>query len=177
MCVLPVAILLALSGCATIMGEAGRIPVSTDPPGATVFVDNIPVGKTPMLITLDRKRSSGAIRIEMPEFAPVGLVRAKHVSGWVWVDLCTSGPIGILIDLVTGNWGTFEDGPIMISLSPSYDADPDYQPGPPSAGDSLPTQPPSSSPPPAASPGRSPPSPAASPGGDPPAASPSQRRR
>jgi len=77
-----VVLLLAFSGCATIMaGGPDRVPVSTNPPGATVFVDDIPAGQTPVMITLDRQHSRGVIRIELPGFEPVTVVRSKDIQG------------------------------------------------------------------------------------------------
>lgn len=141
----PVALVLLLvfSGCATIMaGGPDRIPVSTNPPGATVFVDNIPVGQTPVMVTLDRQHSSGVIRIELPGFAPVAIVRTTSINGWFWANLCFGGLIGIVVDLVTGDIKAFDDSPIAIGLTPAY--------GPPPPG-AYPQGPPG--PPPAAPPG------------------------
>src|SRR5512147_1151061 len=108
-------LLLAFTGCATIMaGGPDRIPVSTNPPGATVFVDNIPAGQTPLMITLDRQHSSGVIRIELAGFAPVTLVRTTSINGWFWANLCIGGLIGIVVDVVTGDIKAFDDAPIAI---------------------------------------------------------------
>jgi PEGA domain len=138
-------LLLAFSGCATIMaGGPDRIPVSTNPPGATVFVDNIPAGQTPLMITLDRQHSSGVIRIELAGFAPVTLVRTTSINGWFWANLCIGGLLGIVVDVVTGDIKAFDDAPIAIGLTPSY--------GPPPTGPGYP-------PPPAAAPGGYPPPP------------------
>jgi hypothetical protein len=135
-------LLLAFSGCATIMaGGPDRIPVSTNPPGATVFVDNIPVGQTPVMITLDRQHSSGVIRIELPGFAPVSIVRSTSINGWFWANLCIGGLIGIVIDLVTGDVKAFDDAPIAIGLTPAYG------PSPPGAYPAGPPGPPPAAPP------------------------------
>jgi hypothetical protein len=126
-------LLLAFSGCATIMaGGPDRIPVSTNPPGATVFVDNIPVGQTPVMVTLDRQHSSGVIRIEMPGFAPVAIVRTTSINGWFWANLCFGGLLGIVVDLVTGDIKAFDDAPIAIGLTPAYGPPPPgaFPPGP-----------------------------------------------
>jgi PEGA domain len=121
-------LLLALSSCATIMaGGPDHVPVSTNPPGATVFVDNVPVGQTPVMVSLDRQKSNGVIRIEMAGFAPVTLVRGKSINGWFWASVCLTGLVGIVVDLITGDVKEFDDGPIAIGLTPAYGAPP---PGP-----------------------------------------------
>jgi len=122
------ALIVAFSGCATIMaGGPDRIPVTTNPPGATVFVDNMPVGQTPTMITLDRGRNSGMIRIEMPGFAPIIIARDRSINGWFWVNIVLLSPLGIIIDLVTGNIHSFDDTPIVLGLTPAAG-------GPPPAG-------------------------------------------
>jgi PEGA domain len=137
----------ALSGCATIMaGGPDHIPVSTNPPGATVFVDNVPVGQTPVMVRLDRQHSSGVIRIEMAGFAPIVIVRGKEINGWFWANLCIGGLIGIVIDLVTGDVKAFDDAPIAIGLTPAYGPQPmGPGQGPPPSG---PYAPPPGYPPP-----------------------------
>mgnify|MGYP000724043639 CR=1 FL=1 len=125
-------VLAAVTGCATVMaGGPDRFPVTTNPPGATVYVDNIPIGQTPTMVTLDRERSGGVIRIELAGYAPVAIVRAKTVNGWFWANICW-GFWPAVIDFVTGNFKAFENGPIAIGLSPEGGAPPPgYQPPPP----------------------------------------------
>lgn len=127
-----------LGGCATIMaGGPDRIPISTNPPGATVFVDNVPVGTTPTVVTLNRETSSGMIRIEMAGFAPITVVRGKSINGWFWANLCLGGVIGIVVDIVTGDIKAFDDAPIAVGMTPAGGAPPPPPPGyppPPPAG-------------------------------------------
>src|SRR5215510_11551864 len=112
-------LVFAVAGCATIMaGGPDRVPVATNPPGATVFVDNVPVGTTPMIATLDRKRGVGLIRVEMPGFAPAVVVRTQRINGWFWPNIVLTGMIGIVVDLLTGNIKSFDDKPISLGLVP-----------------------------------------------------------
>jgi hypothetical protein len=123
-------LLLSTTACATIMaGGPDRVPVSSNPPGAAVFVDNVQVGVTPTTVTLDRGRSQGNIRIEMPGYAPVVIQRGKQINGWFWANLCVGGLIGMVIDLVTGDVKRFDDTPIGVGLSPGGPMGP--PPGPP----------------------------------------------
>jgi hypothetical protein len=151
--------LVLLPGCATLFaGGPDHVPISTNPPGATVFIDNIPVGQTPLMVALDRQHSSGSIRIELPGFQPVMLLRSKSINGWFWVSICLGGIVGIVVDLVTGNVQAFDDAPIAIGLTPAYGqpvpaeypppaaAPPGYPPTPPPAG--YPPAPPAPPPPP-----------------------------
>jgi hypothetical protein len=138
-------VVLAISGCATIMaGGPDHVPVATNPPGATVFVDNVPVGQTPMMVALDRQHNSGLIRIELPGFAPVVVIRNKGINGWFWANLCIGGLIGIVVDIVTGDIKSFDDTPISIGLMPAVGGPPPpgYAPPPPGYPPAGPPPPP-----------------------------------
>jgi hypothetical protein len=135
----------AASGCATVFaGGPDHIPVATNPPGATVFVDNVPVGQSPVMVSLDRQRSSGVIRIELPGFAPVTIVREKGINGWFWVNVACLSLLGGLIDAITGNIYDFNDAPIAVGLTPGYGPDPGAPPPgyPPAPGYPPPGYPP-----------------------------------
>lgn len=114
------AIFALLQGCATMMaGGPDQIPVLTNPPGATVYVDNVPVGQTPTTILLDRSRNTGQIRIELPGFAPVVLIKDKRINGWFWGSvLLFSFIVPLVVDVVTGDFKAFDDDPIAIGLTP-----------------------------------------------------------
>jgi hypothetical protein len=156
-----VVLLLVFSGCATVMaGGPDLVPVATNPPGATVFVDNIPVGQTPVMVALDRDHGSGIIRIELPGFVPVSIMRGKSINGWFWADLCLVYLIfPMVIDVVTGDFKAFDDTPIAIGLTPLYAPGPTGPaPGyPPAPQGGYPPGP--YAPPPAGPPGNSPPQP------------------
>ena len=109
---------VAASGCATLMaGGPDHIPVSSNPPGATVFVDGVPVGQTPMIVTLDREHGHGTIQIQAPGYAPAIIQRDKDINGWFWANICV-GIWPMIIDLVTGDFKAFDDTPIAIGLTP-----------------------------------------------------------
>jgi hypothetical protein len=111
---------IALGGCATIMaGGPDHVAVESNPPGASVYLDDQLVGQTPMNLTLDRDRSCGLIRVEADGYEPVAVQRSKHINGWFWANLCLGGVIGIVVDLVTGDVKRFDDTPVRVNLAPS----------------------------------------------------------
>src|SRR5437868_1277943 len=108
-------LLAAVSGCATVMASGpDLISVATNPSGATVFVDDIPAGQTPLVVTLDRAHNRGVIRLELPGFLPITMIRDKNLNGWFWGNLCLGGLLGMIIDVATGNAMQFDDTPITI---------------------------------------------------------------
>ncbi len=113
------------SGCATVFaGGPDEIPIRTNPPGAYVYVDGQIVGQTPMLVTLDRRRSLGDIRLYYPGFQPVQLLRSKSFNLWT-IGNFFIGFVPVFVDLITGDWQAFDDEEILVGLSPGQ-APPPY---------------------------------------------------
>jgi hypothetical protein len=120
-----IALAAALTGCATIVaGGPDSIPISTNPPGAYIYVNGQVVGQTPMVVELDRHRSMADIRIYYPGFVPIQISRYKSLNGWVFGNFFLAiWPV--IIDFATGNWQRFNDDPIAIGLTPGQ-APPPY---------------------------------------------------
>lgn len=88
--------LLLAPDCATITRRSKqRIPVTSDPMGATVIVNGVPQGVTPLEIRLARKGKAQVIRIESPGYNPIEIRPKRKMSG---------GPIAgnVLIGLIPG---------------------------------------------------------------------------
>src|SRR5512142_1488681 len=118
-------IALALAGCATLMaGGPDEIPVRTNPPGAYVYVNGIVVGQTPMVVHLSRNAPSGYIRLYLPGYQPVDMIREKSLNLWIIADvfpwLALLFPI--IVDLADGDWQRYDDSPIAIGLVPAPNA-------------------------------------------------------
>lgn len=75
------AILLAFQGCSYLMKPSlmQDVPVTSVPAGATVLVDGKVVGRSPMVLTLKKKRKH-AVRIEMAGYNPVELRFRRNVT-------------------------------------------------------------------------------------------------
>jgi ABC-type amino acid transport substrate-binding protein len=119
--VLATALVLGLApGCATIMAPGpDRVPIASNPAGARVYVDEQLVGQTPVVVELDRERSSGRVRVEADGYHPALLLRSKTVNGWFWWNFCVGGWVGFIIDLATANYRSFDDTPVIINLIPA----------------------------------------------------------
>lgn len=116
---------LALSGCATIIaGGPDDISVTTRPAGAYVYLDGNMLGRTPLVITLDRKRSLGDIRIYYPGYHPVAIHRYLSFNAWTLGNFFL-GLIPVVVDLITGDWQRFDDDEIVLQLVPG-EAPPPY---------------------------------------------------
>ena len=100
------------AGCATIMhGSEQEIAVSSQPSAATVTIDNVGMGNTPVTVRLARKHPH-TVRITLAGFQPFELNVTRHVSGWVWGNIIFGGLIGLAVDAGTG--GLYELSPEQI---------------------------------------------------------------
>jgi len=146
-------------GCATIMsGGPDHIPIATNPPGASVFVDGVLVGQTPTVVVIDPKANLGNIRIEEQGFMPINIRRYKSINGWFWANICWA-VFPMIVDLATGEYESFDDTPIALGMTPTGGYQPGYEqqqpqpppgypqpqppPGYPGVPPAQPTQPPS----------------------------------
>lgn len=108
MCVAALAA-VAACGCATIVqSPRQQVSVASTPSGATVSIDNIERGKTPLIAELKRK-DSHVLRIELAGYQPYEATLNRRVSGWVWGNVVFGGLIGLAVDALTGS---------MYKLSP-----------------------------------------------------------
>ena len=106
------------TGCATIVhGPRQDIRVVTDPPGATVYVGDEPVGATPAVVTLERNRRH-IVRVEHPDYLPDTQLLTRSVSTWAIVGGLFTGPF-LLIDGLTGSWYELKPGQIYFHLGVS----------------------------------------------------------
>ena len=97
--------MVSSGACATLVnGKHQDVGISSYPTGATILVDNQPVGSTPTVVPLSRK-DNHTIRIELKGFEPHEIVLTKSVSGWMAGNavLCVAGVVGIAVDALTGS--------------------------------------------------------------------------
>ena len=110
-----------LSGCATIVkGTTQIIPVSSDPTGARVTVDNAPAGTTPTTVTLSRKQNHMVV-IEKEGFAPESIAVTKSMGGAVAGNIIAGGLIGWGVDAMTGAQYNLAPNTISVRLATKAD--------------------------------------------------------
>ncbi len=111
--------LVALTGCATLFGGGpDNVPIASDPTGATIKVNGAFVGKTPMVLGLDRG-SPAFIEISADGYAPKAFAIEKGINGWFWLNiLWVELVVPVVVDLLDGDWHAFDDTPILVHLMP-----------------------------------------------------------
>lgn len=109
--------LITFCGCATIMqGMRQDIGVSSSPSGATITVDGVGYGITPMAVRLSRRRMH-TIEISLKGYEPYSIILTKRTSGWVWGNVIFGGIIGLVVDLATGGIYQLTPDQIYATLS------------------------------------------------------------
>jgi PEGA domain len=88
--------------CATIIhGSSQEVGISSQPTGATITVDGVITGKTPVAAKLSRK-DMHRVAITMDGYQPFEITTTRKTSGWVWGNLVFGGLIGLAVDAITG---------------------------------------------------------------------------
>jgi PEGA domain len=98
--------------CASIIhGNKQDVYFTSQPTGATLYIDDHKVGPTPKTIRLPRKgrivgensaKKSYKIKIEMEGYLPYEIYVRRDVDNWLWGNLFFGGIFGIAIDAATG---------------------------------------------------------------------------
>lgn len=92
------------AGCGALF-NSGPQPVTftSNPPGAAVWVDNVPRGQTPVMLSLS-KNDNHTILFKMDGYQEFGATINKKVSaGYVVLDIL-GGLFPVIIDAATGSW-------------------------------------------------------------------------
>jgi hypothetical protein len=119
--------LLLLGGCATITGgwKDQKVKVTSDPPGAAVYVDGQPAGVTPAVVRVSRK-SEHNVDVCAAGREPVRVQLHRHVNPWVFGNLLVGGLIGVTVDVCTDSAHCVGPTNVAVNLPP---VPPTLQPG------------------------------------------------
>lgn len=106
------------TGCGLLaQGTSRRIPVYSDPTGATVRVNGEEVGVTPVRVALNANRSH-EVRVSAAGYEPeTRLIHPDIEEAYIAADLLFTGLIGLGIDALTGGWSSLEPAVVRVSLN------------------------------------------------------------
>lgn len=99
-----VVVALVAAGCGTIFNSKREtLLVHSEPSGATVFVEDEPVGQTPTKVRVDPKKGV-RLKVSKKGHGTAYEYVGRQVGGlWVVLD-ALGGTIPALIDAITGGW-------------------------------------------------------------------------
>ncbi len=96
------AIALLTSSCATIIsGSKQNVKFDSNPSTATIYIDEVEVGKTPFEIKLTRK-SEHSVMIKLDGYQTYETKLTKKFNAWYIGNILFGGLIGVIIDPITG---------------------------------------------------------------------------
>src|SRR5438128_746828 len=82
---------VSITSCATIMhGTRQSVGISSNPTNASVWVDKVYMGSTPIIVEMTRK-DNHFVRIELEGFQPYEAIFNRRLSGWVLGNLVFGG--------------------------------------------------------------------------------------
>lgn len=120
--VITIVCFIVVQGCAT-MFQSGpdNIVVNSEPRGATVMLDDLEMGITPLTLAVPRN-SDCIIRIEKDGYRPRIIDRDKHLAGWffpgnlLWLLIWPAFPVAMVVDLASRNQGKYSTKPINVRM-------------------------------------------------------------
>lgn len=102
--------------CGTIMhGTTQEISISSRPSGATVVINGIRTGETPMVADLERKERQ-ALLIELDGYDPYGINLERRLSDWAWGNIVFAIVVGFAVDAATGGLYRLEPEEVRAEL-------------------------------------------------------------
>ena len=109
--------LLLFASCASLMtGPTDSIDIESNPPGAT-FTTNLGIqGTTPATITVPDDKTV-MLTVSAPGYQTATVTLQPRMSGWFLGNLVFGGIVGIIIDLISGNWRVHDDE-VNVQLAP-----------------------------------------------------------
>lgn len=110
---------LASTGCATIIsGSNQTLTVNSDVPGAQVLLNGIPLGVTPLIVSIKRGQE-GVLSVQAPGFQPFQAPITKKVNGIFFVNILSGGLFGSSTDYSTGAMYAYEPDTYYVTLAPA----------------------------------------------------------
>ncbi len=108
-----------ISGCATIInGTTQRIPVSSDPSGVTITVENGTKYKTPATVELSRKENH-TLQFSLDGYESETVQLESVTSGAVMGNILAGGLIGWGVDAASGGQYRLVPESVHVSLRPA----------------------------------------------------------
>jgi hypothetical protein len=97
-----IALTFLATSCATIVsGSKQTVKFTSNPTTATIFIDNVEVGKTPFETKLVRKQSH-TVQIKLEGYQSYETTLTRKFNAWYIGNILFGGIIGVIVDPITG---------------------------------------------------------------------------
>lgn len=99
---------VVVSGCGTILTPSqALVTFTSDPPGAEVLVDGMPVGYTPVQTWVNNRRDHIVTLHDESGQTTTCLMRSTLGAGWLVLDILL-GLVPVIVDAATAGWNELE---------------------------------------------------------------------
>lgn len=114
-----VAPMLAL-GCATILvGEQQSLTFDSEPAGAQIVINGVPMGVTPATITVRKRNYENATVLFKKEgYTDQQATLHTKTTGWFWGNILIGGLLGSSIDSMTGSMLEYDPDKFHVTMLP-----------------------------------------------------------
>lgn len=105
------------NSCASIFkGASEDVEFNSEPSNAKIFINGAQLGSTPAKISLESKKTYIVeIKKEGYETKTYQISNSFRI-GFLFMDICFTGVIGIVIDAATGSWYSLDENYYQINL-------------------------------------------------------------
>ncbi|MDP1539309.1 MAG: PEGA domain-containing protein [Moraxellaceae bacterium] len=111
---------LLISGCASIIdGKQQQMTFNSNPQGASVIFNGLPIGTTPVITNVQRSNMPVVIRFTKEGYKDYEVSASSGLNNWFWGNIISGGVYGSTTDYITGAMNKFEPGNYMVTLTPS----------------------------------------------------------
>jgi hypothetical protein len=112
------ALIGTVGGCATIVdGTHQSVSFNSTPDGATVMIDGRPVGKTPTMVSLEKKEDQ-TLSFSKEGYKPLSMKLETRMDGWFWGNIVCGGFLGSTTDGLSGAVDEYSPGQYLVTLQP-----------------------------------------------------------
>jgi hypothetical protein len=111
--------MLAL-GCATILvGEQQSLTFDSEPAGAQIVINGVPMGVTPATITVRKRNYENATVLFKKEgYTDQQATLHTKTTGWFWGNILIGGLLGSSIDSMTGSMLEYDPDKFHVTMLP-----------------------------------------------------------
>jgi hypothetical protein len=107
------------TGCATILdGSDQTISVKSDPNGASVYMGDKLLGKTPITTTV-KKEKDKQLTFKKSGYQTDNVLMNTGISPYFWVNILTGGITGSIVDLSTGAMYQYQPNSYYLKMKPT----------------------------------------------------------
>jgi len=110
------ALSLMVTSCATIFsGTTQNVRISSNPPSATIFIDEVEAGQTPLVLKLKRNRVH-FVKMKLDGYPTYQTRLTQKFNAWCFGNVFIGGVIGMVVDISTGAMYNLSPGVINVSM-------------------------------------------------------------